>query len=98
MVPEKLTAPMPSTMRVLTIVRLACWICRHHPPNSPRLRAAQPPWSTNTLALAALVAAAKHPDGFAKAAARAREERQTSSVDWRTWPESVSGREAPTSV
>ena len=41
-----------------------------------RLRAAQPPWSTNALALAALVAAAKYPNGFAEAAARARHERQ----------------------
>jgi histidinol-phosphate/aromatic aminotransferase/cobyric acid decarboxylase-like protein len=45
------------------------------PALAARLRAARPPWSCNTLALAALAAAAQHPDAIAAIAERAAAER-----------------------
>jgi histidinol-phosphate aminotransferase len=41
-----------------------------------RLRSVRPPWSVNALALAALAAAARRPDAFARAAVRANAERE----------------------
>jgi len=45
-------------------------------PLAARLRAARPPWSANTLALAALAAAARRPEALAATAARVQEERE----------------------
>jgi histidinol-phosphate/aromatic aminotransferase/cobyric acid decarboxylase-like protein/adenosyl cobinamide kinase/adenosyl cobinamide phosphate guanylyltransferase len=57
-----------------------------------RLREVRPPWSANALALAALAAAARHPQALAATAARATDEREdlerrlASVVGVRTWP------------
>jgi histidinol-phosphate/aromatic aminotransferase/cobyric acid decarboxylase-like protein/adenosyl cobinamide kinase/adenosyl cobinamide phosphate guanylyltransferase len=62
------------------------------PALAERLRAVRPPWSANALALAALAAAASHPDVLAALAERAQAERQdlvarlTRLDGVRTWP------------
>jgi len=61
-------------------------------PLADRLRAVQPPWSANALALAALCAAAQHPAELAELAERAAAERadlahRLGAIDGvRTWP------------
>jgi histidinol-phosphate/aromatic aminotransferase/cobyric acid decarboxylase-like protein len=65
------------------------------PPLAERLRAVRPPWSVNTLALAALAAAAQRPDALAAAAERAARERDDLvrgllEIDrLRSWPASA---------
>ncbi|MCA1689082.1 MAG: aminotransferase class I/II-fold pyridoxal phosphate-dependent enzyme, partial [Actinobacteria bacterium] len=62
------------------------------PPLALRLRAVRPPWSANTLALAALTAAAARPDALAAVAERAAaeridlEQRLAAITGLRTWP------------
>jgi histidinol-phosphate/aromatic aminotransferase/cobyric acid decarboxylase-like protein/adenosyl cobinamide kinase/adenosyl cobinamide phosphate guanylyltransferase len=57
-----------------------------------RLRDVRPPWSANTLALAALAAAARHPDALTAIAERASAEREdlehrlAAVASVRTWP------------
>jgi histidinol-phosphate/aromatic aminotransferase/cobyric acid decarboxylase-like protein/adenosyl cobinamide kinase/adenosyl cobinamide phosphate guanylyltransferase len=65
------------------------------PPVAERLRALRPPWSVNALALAALAAAARHPEHLAANAQRAQAEREDlehrlhAIPRVRTWPASA---------
>lgn len=64
-----------SMTKVLSIPGLRAGYAVAAPHLAERLGAVQPPWSTNALALAALVAAAHRPDALVGAAARACAER-----------------------
>src|SRR4051812_11980530 len=65
-----------SMTKALAIPGLRAGYAVTSPALAERLRAVKPPWSANTLALAALTAAARHPHELAAAAGRAAAERE----------------------
>lgn len=81
-----------SLTKALAIPGLRAGYAVAAPPLAARLRAVRPPWSANALALAALAAAARHPEQLATAAERAQQEREDlarrlAQIDGvRTWP------------
>jgi histidinol-phosphate/aromatic aminotransferase/cobyric acid decarboxylase-like protein/adenosyl cobinamide kinase/adenosyl cobinamide phosphate guanylyltransferase len=81
-----------SLTKALAIPGLRAGYAVAPPALARRLRAVRPPWSANALALAALAAAARHPDELAAIAERATREREdlerrlTGVVGVRTWP------------
>jgi histidinol-phosphate/aromatic aminotransferase/cobyric acid decarboxylase-like protein/adenosyl cobinamide kinase/adenosyl cobinamide phosphate guanylyltransferase len=81
-----------SLTKALAIPGLRAGYAVAPPALAARLREVRPPWSANALALAALTAAAGHPDALAATAARATAEREdlerrlASVVGVRTWP------------
>jgi histidinol-phosphate/aromatic aminotransferase/cobyric acid decarboxylase-like protein/adenosyl cobinamide kinase/adenosyl cobinamide phosphate guanylyltransferase len=81
-----------SLTKALSIPGLRAGYAVAPPALAARLRDVRPPWSANALALAALTAAAAHPEALAATAARATAEREdlerrlASVVGVRTWP------------
>ncbi len=81
-----------SLTKALAIPGLRAGYAIAPPALAARLRDVRPPWSANALALAALTAAAGHPEALAATAARATAEREdlerrlASVVGVRTWP------------
>jgi histidinol-phosphate/aromatic aminotransferase/cobyric acid decarboxylase-like protein len=81
-----------SLTKALAVPGLRAGYAVASPPLAQRLRAVRPPWSANALALAALAAAARRPDGLAGAARRAQAEREDLAARLaavpgvRTWP------------
>lgn len=81
-----------SLTKALAIPGLRAGYAVAPPALAARLREVRPPWSANALALAALTAAADHPDALAATAARATAEREdlerrlASVAGVRTWP------------
>jgi histidinol-phosphate/aromatic aminotransferase/cobyric acid decarboxylase-like protein/adenosyl cobinamide kinase/adenosyl cobinamide phosphate guanylyltransferase len=84
-----------SLTKTLAIPGLRAGYAVAPPALAERLRAVRPPWSANALALAALAAAARHPEALAAAAERAGAERtdlaeRLAAVPGvRTWPASA---------
>ena len=84
-----------SLTKLLAIPGLRAGYAIAPPALAERLRAVRPPWSANTLALAALRAAAMRPEALAKlagraAAERADLERRLAAIDGlRSWPSST---------
>jgi histidinol-phosphate aminotransferase len=84
-----------SLTKLLAIPGLRAGYAIAAPALAERLRAVRPPWSANTLALAALHAAATRPEALAQlagraAAERADLERRLSEIDGvRSWPSST---------
>jgi histidinol-phosphate/aromatic aminotransferase/cobyric acid decarboxylase-like protein/adenosyl cobinamide kinase/adenosyl cobinamide phosphate guanylyltransferase len=81
-----------SLTKALAIPGLRAGYAVAPPALAARLRDVRPPWSANALALAALTAAASHPEALAATAARATAEREdlerrlATVVGVRTWP------------
>ncbi len=81
-----------SLTKALAIPGLRAGYAVAPPALAARLRDVRPPWSANALALAALTAAAGHPEALAATAARATAEREdlerrlASVAGVRTWP------------
>jgi histidinol-phosphate/aromatic aminotransferase/cobyric acid decarboxylase-like protein/adenosyl cobinamide kinase/adenosyl cobinamide phosphate guanylyltransferase len=81
-----------SATKALAIPGLRAGYAVAPPALAARLREVRPPWSANALALAALTAAAAHPEALAATAARATAEREdlerrlATVVGVRTWP------------
>jgi len=81
-----------SLTKALSIPGLRAGYAVTSAPLARRLRDVRPPWSANALALAALAAAARHPDALAAIAEQARAEREdlerrlADLPSVRTWP------------
>jgi histidinol-phosphate aminotransferase len=81
-----------SLTKVLAVPGLRAGYALAPAPLAERLRAVRPAWSANTLALAALAAAAERPEAIARAAERAAAERidlgerLTALAGVRCWP------------
>ncbi len=81
-----------SVTKALSIPGLRAGYAVAPKPLAERLRAVRPPWSANALALAALAAAARHPEALAALAERATAEREDLErrlarvAGVRTWP------------